>query len=238
MNHGFFTHSPFLRAVTGYLADYTSNKRYVTSQETADFNPNHVFKEFGIHSQMATASLIVVERLELFGMAGGTKERAKWHAQPPETDPSAIFFDFKSSYHFSWSAGARVILLQWGKTFLGADYTYFAIPSSPKSFFKFFNRLNLPLDLDQETFALKEWQTSVGLASRFAFVTPYGGMTYLQSRLSIESGPDTPRITYHNQRTLGYFYGLTLSITGKFHVQFERRVRNEFAYTFSTAAVF
>lgn len=182
--------------------------------------------------------MIFIERLQIFGTAGGSKEHAKLKKRPSVEDLSSTFFDFQSAYHFSWSVGSKVVLLQWGQTYFSTDFTYFAIPSSPKSFFKYFNRLNLPLDLTKQKLSLREWQISAGLSSRFFFLTPYGGITYLHSKLHVQEGPEVPSINYYNEKKIGYFYGLTVSLTGRFHVNLERRVRDEFAYAFSTIAVF
>jgi hypothetical protein len=221
MNTGFFSASyPFFKFTSGYIYDYTQNKRYVASDD------QEAIHKFGIHSQLASFSLIFIERLQIFGTAGGSKEVIE---EKPVYD---MLFDSHTNYHFSWSTGAKVILLQWGQTYFSGDFTYFAIPSSHKSFFKYLNRLNLPLeDPEKQKLSLKEWQASVGLSSRFLFLTPYAGATYLHSKLHAD-------VKYRNQVSLGYFYGLTVSLTGRLHMNFERRVRDEFAYTFSTIAVF
>ncbi|MBI5272364.1 MAG: hypothetical protein HY861_00075 [Chlamydiia bacterium] len=233
MNTGFFSLSyPFIKATSGYVYDYTSNKRYRAEQTNPDFDPNANFQQFGLHSQNATLSVILVERMEIFGSAGGSKEQAKGRTHP------SFLEDFESHYQFSWSAGSKVVLLQWGKTYFSCDFTYFAIPSSSRSFFKFFNRLNLPIDPAKQTFSLNEWQITGALSSRFAFLTPYVGATYLHSQLHVASGPDIGAINYYNKYNWGCVFGLTLSITGRFHLNVERRVHNEFGYTFSTIAVF
>lgn len=232
MNTGLFSAGYLLKGTSGYIYDYTSNKRYETSDESPVLDPNKTFKEFGIHSQLGNLSLIFLERLEIFGAVGGSKEQAKGKAD------SSISFDFKSSYQFSWSAGSRVILLQWGKTYFGCDFTYFAIPASSKSFFKYLDRFHLPFDFGKQSVSLKEWEIGAGLSSRFAFLTPYAGCTYLRSNLHVESSPEIGAIDYQNAVRWGYFYGLTLSMSGRFHVNFERRMRNEFSYTFTTIAVF
>jgi len=239
MNTGFFSHNySFFKFTTGYLADYTSNKRYVAIKQSGEFDPDAAFRKFGVHSQMATASLILLERIEFFGAAGGTKEHAKWHKTPTMSDVAELLLDFHSAHSFSWSAGTKVILLQWGQTYFSTDFTYFQVPSSHKSFFKFLNRLNIPLETDKQAFSIDEWQVSAGLSSRFFFLTPYGGITYLNSKLNVNSGPGIPPLYYKNEEKIGYFYGLTLSITGRFHLNFERRIRDEFAYSFATIAVF
>ena len=240
MNTGFFSsHYPFFKFTTGYVGDYVSDKRYEAQQTSPNFNPNQAFRHFGLHSQLASVSMIIVERLEIFGMAGGSKEHAQWNPQPTITDAATTFFDFESNYQFSWSTGAKVIFLQWGPVFLSGNFTYFAVPSSHKTYFKFFNRLNLPLDTaPEQRFGLSEWQTSLALSVRIVFVTPYAGIDYLHSHLAVQGGPQVPAINYYNDPKFGYFYGLTLSLTGRFHVNIERRVRNEFAYGFSTIAVF
>ncbi|MCC6127791.1 MAG: hypothetical protein IT584_01125, partial [Chlamydiae bacterium] len=180
MNSGFFTRcNPWIKITSGYLADYTSNKRYAASQTSQNFDPNDTFKEFGLHSQLGSFSLIFLERLELMGTFGGTKERAKWHGQPMDDNPVSIYIDFKSSHSFSWSAGAKVILLQWGKTFLSTDFTYFEVPETAGSYFSFFQKSNDAPPPEKQHFNMKEWQVNFGLASQFWFFTPYGGVNYL-----------------------------------------------------------
>ncbi len=219
MNTGLFSGSyPFFKFTSGYIYDYTQNKRYVGDDQA--------IHKFGLHSQLASFSLIFIERLQLFGTAGGSKEVVE------EKAVYDMIFDSHTNYHFSWSGGAKVILLQWGQTYFSTDFTYFAIPSSHKSFFKYLNRLNLPLeDPEKQKLSLNEWQVSAGLSSRFFFLTPYVGGTYLRSTMNAD-------VKYHNEVNWGYFYGLTVSVTGRLHLNFERRVRDEFAYTFSTIAVF
>jgi hypothetical protein len=241
MNTGFFSsHYPFFKFTTGYVGDYVSDKRYYASQsDDSNFDPNQAFRHFGLHSQLASVSLILVERLEIFGMAGGSKEHAQWREQPTWSDAASMMFDFESNYHFSWSTGAKVVLLQWGSVFLSGEFSYFGVPSSHKSYFRFFNRLNLPMDTaPEQKFGLNEWQTSLALSVRFIFLTPYAGIDYLHSHLHVQGGPQVKAINYYNEEKFGYFYGLTLSLTGRFHVNIERRVRNEFAYGFSATAVF
>ncbi|MBS0624586.1 MAG: hypothetical protein JSS32_00875 [Verrucomicrobia bacterium] len=238
MNAGFFTNrNPFIKITSGYIADYTSNKRYVANQNQPNFDPNDTFKEFGLHSQLASLSVILLERLEIFGTLGGTKERAKWHGQPMSDNPLTIYFDFKSSHSFSWSAGARVILIQWGQTFLSTDFSFFEVPETSKSYFQFFQKI-AGAPMEKQYFNMNEWQINGGLASRFWFLIPYVGVNYLRSRMHIQHGPATEAVNYHNKEHIGYFFGLSLSLGPKLFVNFERRIRNEFAYSFATTAVF
>lgn len=132
----------------------------------------------------------------------------------------------------------KAVLLQWGRLFFSADFTYFTIPSSDKSFFKYLNRLNLSIEAPKQEFYLREWQVSAALSSRFYFLTPYAGGTYLDSLLHIEPNPTLGALDCRNAKRWGWFYGITMSLTGRFHLNFERRMGNEFSYTFSTLAVF
>jgi len=239
MSTGIFsTNYPFFKFTSGYIADYISNKKYEAQQTDPDFDPNRAFKTFGVYSQLASFSMIFIERLQFFGTVGGSKEHAKWQENPTFDAISETVFDFQTTHHFSWSAGTKIVLLQWGQTYFSGDFTYFAVPSSTKAFFKYFNRLNIPIDLAKHEFNLREWQVSLGLSSRFWFFTPYAGGTYLHSRLHVSGGTEVPSINYHNKDKFGFFYGFTLSLSGRFHLNFERRVRDEFAYSFSTIAVF
>jgi hypothetical protein len=238
MSAGLFTGvGRWIKASTGYVDDYISNKRYVTN-DPAEFDPDRVFKKFGLHSQMGTVSLVFLERIEFYGMFGGTKERIKWYQPPPPTSTLATVFDFQTTYHFAWQLGTKVVLLAWGKTYLGGDFSYFDVPSSHKAFFKFFNRVNLPMDSEPQKFNIKEWQGSLALSSTFWLLTPYAGASYLKSRLHITSGPENSPLEYKNEEPWGYFYGLTLSLSPKFLITGERRLRDEFAYTLLTTVVF
>ena len=238
MQAGLFSSSnPWIKASTGYVADYVSNLPLRLSSGSADFDPDETFKHFGLHSQMASFSLVLLQRLEAYALLGGSKEHLKWHEEP-HTSLFSSLFDFQTSYHFSWATGARIVLLQWGQTYFSCDASYFTVPSSQKSFFKFLNRLHLPLDQGKQRFYLREWQASVALSSRLWIITPYGGANYFHAKLHIQEGPENSSLNYRNKNRIGYFYGVTLSITSKFLVNFERRMRGEFAYMFSTQAVF
>jgi hypothetical protein len=238
MQSGIFSSpNPWIKVTTGYLADYVSNMPLRLSHGSGTFNPDQIFKHFGLHSQMASFSLVLLQRLEAYTLLGGSKEHLNFHSEPNTSAFSSVF-DFQSSYHFSWAAGARIVLLQWGQTFLCCDGVYFAIPSSQKSFFKFLNRLHLPLDEEKQHFNLREWQAGLAVASRFWIITPYAGVKYLHATLHIQEGTETTALNYRNRLRIGYYFGITLSITSKFLVTGERRVRDESAYMFSTQAVF
>lgn len=218
MNMGFFSTSyPIFKFTSGYIYDHTSNKKYVA--------PDQTLQQFGLHSQLASFSLIFVERLQIFGTAGGSKEIVK------EKSIYESLFDIHTNYHFSWSAGAKLILFQWGPVYLSSDFTFFEVPSSPKSFFRYLNRMNLTFDEEKQKFSLREWQLSSALSAKLFFLSPYAGVSYLKSKL--HAG-----INYHNALNWGYFYGLTLSLTGRFHLNFEKRFRDEYGYTLATILVF
>lgn len=237
MNTGFFSsHNPFIKGTTGYIADYITDKHYKADKDNPNFSPDNVFKEFIIHSQLASFSVIFLERLELFGTVGGSKPRTKRPGENPSLKD--LVLDFESSYQFSWSAGGKVVLMQWGQTYLCTDFTYFAIPESPQSYFEFFNKLKLPISFGKQELSLNEWQISAALASKIFFITPYFGGTYLSSKLHIGSSPEVGSFDYKNRYEFGYFYGFTLSLSGRFHLNYEQRFRGENAYTFSTIAVF
>lgn len=236
MNSGFLSgHNPFIKGTSGYERDYVTNKKYVPNTKGGLFDPDDAFSEFSIHSRFANFSLIFIERLELFGGVGGSKPRTKAEKEPED---SMFDVDFKGSYQFAWQLGTKIVLIQWAQTFLSTDFTYYSLPASPKSYFKFLNRLDLPLSLEKQKLSIDEWQLSLGLSSRIFFLTPYFGGDYLHSRLSIAEGEEVGALSYKNKDSFGYFYGLTVSLSGKFHVNFEQRFRTENAYTLSAIAVF
>lgn len=236
----FSASNPWFKASTGYLADYVSDLRLDLASGSSDvsaLDPDKTFSRYGLHSQMASFSLVLLQRLEAYALLGGTKEHLKWHDEP-ESPFYTSLFELQTTYHFSWATGLRVILLQWGQTFFSMQGSYFAVPSSHKAFFKFLNRLNLNLQEGEQEFYLREWEGCAALSSRFWIITPYAGISYLNTKLRIQGGPDTTALTYRNQKSFGYFYGCTLSLTSRFIFTLERRVANEFAYMFSSQAVF
>lgn len=232
-NQGFFSGSfSWVKASTGYIDDYISNKRYVTN-DTATFNPNSAFKAFGIHSQQASVSLLLFERWQIYATAGGSKLRVKWQAAPPTTT-----FQLSSNYQFSWSVGSRLTLISIGPLALGVQGLYFEMPRSHHNYFRFLNRLNLPLETARQESKISEWDASGAAALKLWFLCPYAGLQYINSKLEIGAGPQNPKLKYHNRESMGYFYGLTLLLSSKFMVSGERRTTGEFAYTLSTEAIF
>ena len=117
MQSGIFSSpNPWIKVTTGYMADYVSNMPLKLSTGSAAFDPKESFKHFGLHSQMASFSLVLLQRLEAYTLLGGSKEHLEWHAEP-HTSLYSSLFDFQTSYHFSWAGGVRIVLLQWGQTF-------------------------------------------------------------------------------------------------------------------------
>ena len=238
MRGGIFTApSPFFKASTGYLADYISDMKLSWDSGSADFDPDRALNKFGLHSQMATFSLSFLQRMEFYGMVGGSKEHVKLKKEP-KTSLFQALFDFQTTYHFSWAVGTHMIFLQWFQTYLSLDASYFAVPTSQQAFFKFLNRLNLSLDENEQHFYLREWQIGAALSSRFWFITPYAGFKYLNSTLRIQEGPENTSLSYRNSKRIGYYAGVTLSLANKIFLLFERRVRDEFAYMGSAFVVF
>ena len=238
LQSGFFgSCNPWIKVTSGYLTEYVSRLPLQLTSGHAEFNPDQAFEHFGLHSQMASFSVVLLQRLETYALLGGSKEHLKWR-DASETSLFSSLFDFKTDYHFSWALGGRVVLLQWGQTFFTVDGNYFDVPASSKSFFRFLNRLSLPLDKGKQSYYLREWQAGVSLASRFWIFTPYAGVKYMNAKLHIDEGPESSSLVYRNRKKVGYFCGLTLSITSKFLITAERRVKDEFAYMFSTEAVF
>jgi hypothetical protein len=235
VNQGIFSGvTPAIKFSSGYRADYTSNKRFVP-QDPRSTAP---LKEFGIHSQMASVSASILRRIEFFGSAGGSKEHASWNRELSLNDYLTVLKDFKSDYTFSWGFGAKAILIEWWQTYLGVELSYFDVPANHKSYFSLLNHLNLNLDPKNQTFHLREWQLGLGIASKFPLITPYGGVRYLDSKMTILGQKSLMNVSYKNKENLGYFYGLTISLFDRFHITLERRVVDEFSYSFSAVGVF
>lgn len=238
MSGGIFGTPPsFFRLTTGYLADYISDMKLSHSSGSAEFDADDVLKRFGLHSQMAEFSLSLLQRLEFYALLGGSKEKVKLK-NDPEPPLKDLLMEFKTTYHFSWAAGMRIILLQWGQTFFSLDGSYFTVPSSHEAYFTFLNRLNIPLDENEQHLYLREWQIGAALSSRFWLITPYIGVKYLRTTLRIQEGPENSPLTYHNSPRFGYFFGATLSLFNKIFVGIERRVRDESAYMGTAYAAF
>lgn len=203
----------------------------------ADFNAKKAVKRFGLHSQMAELSLSLLNRIEFYTLLGGSKEHVKLHTEP-ETPFYSALFEFQTTYHFSWSVGVRAVFLQWGQTFLSADGSYFTVPTSQHAFFKFLNRMDIPLDSNEQHLYLRQWQAGAALSSCFWCLTPYIGAKYSHTTLRIQEGPENSTLTYENRPRFGYYFGATLSILDKVFITVERRLRDESAYMGTACAAF
>ncbi len=221
----------FINVATGYLADITWDKKIRPSDQ-----PNFVsldkVNEFEVRSNFSVISLIFLRRLEIYSYLGVSKEKMDWENKPQYQDKSEL----KARNHFSYSVGAKAILLYFWGMALGIDGQYFALPSSNKLAQRIIN-LRLPLELSSQYLKLEEWHIALGLGTKLGPFAPYVGINYMKMRLDVQTKDksDLPTLQFCNRNNWGGYAGCSLNFSHSFYVNFEGRFIDETAI--SVAAI-
>jgi len=231
----FSEEDPWIKVQTGYLADFVSDKKLISESTTVDFGDKKRVNNFEIISNMGNISVTFRERLELYGNLGQSSAKILWFANSPnDIFPEGKFLNIETENHFSWIVGAKVILLQFGKTYFGTDFSYFRIPTTKRSIF-YLNEEPTPFNTKPQFFSLREWHLAFGLASSMGMFTPYLGAKYLITRIRFKSDST---FTLKNRLNIGYFLGTSISVHQKFFLNAEARFYDELAYSVSGSAAF
>lgn len=226
---------PWIKFQTGYLADFVSDKKLISQSISPSFGNDRRVNNFEIISNMGKVSVTFKERMELYGLFGQSSSKILWFVSPPtEEIPLGKFLNIETESNFSWITGAKVILLEFGKTYVGLDFSYFRIPKTKRSIL-YFNQELIPFETNPQFFSLREWHIAFGIASSMGPMTPYIGAKYLITKIRFKS--DTS-LTLRNRLSLGYFLGTSVSLHEKFYLNAEVRLHDELAYSVAGSAAF
>lgn len=189
---------------------------------------------FSLDTNSGKAAVDLLNRCELFGILGQSRICANWRTQNILGDLSEI--EMETKYDFSWAAGAKVILLEWGNTQLTSGGRYFY--TKPRMLWLTKNGVSYSVDDARMKFV--EWQVDLGVSHKIDIFTPYIGIKYSQSHSTLAtissttiSDNDTNNLRMKSRNHLGIVLGYG-STTGKWYVvDVEVRLIDEAAVTIS-----
>lgn len=226
---------PWIKVQTGYLVDFTNDKKLVSDHNIPILGNENRINDFEIISNMGMISVVLRERMEIYGMLGQSKIELNWFSNAPnDEEENGQFRKIESDYNFSWITGTKVILLQFGKTYFGLDFAYFRIPNIKRSLY-FLNDESIPFNTNPQYLTLREWHLAFGLASTMGYFTPYLGGKYLLTKIRFRSDNS---FNLKNRLSFGIFLGTTISVGEKFSLNAEARLHDELAYSVSGSAAF
>lgn len=185
------------------------------------------------HTNSGTFTINVLERLDLYGLVGGSSATAQWRFSG--SDDSIQNADLKTHDQLLWGVGARTVLFQKKKTALGLGGRYSSCHYKPKS---------LTIDgvhafVDRGRVVWQEWQVNVDVSCQIQLFTPYIGVKYGQARAKLNQfstviasdGAHTNH--FKNRVPVGLYLGCTISSGKYFMLNVEGRLIDEEAITVS-----
>ncbi len=232
IQHGLFSsQSALVNFSSGYLYSEAWDKNIVPKDTPPDATLEKV-ADFEMKSSFATLALNILRRLELYSYLGVSKENIDWKAKIPFTSS-----EIKTKNHFSYSVGAKAIMLQFGGTVFSLDFQYFILPSSNKLIPKIVS-IYMPIPEGNQYLKMKEWQISGGIAVKLGPFTPYGGAKYSHLRLQVKSTEGIPNLFFKNRKNWGLFAGASLNFGPLLVATFEMRFVDEKAFSAAVATAF
>lgn len=213
---------------TGYEGDFVADGR-MEQYEEGDGRVD-CYKQY---TNSGTVILNMVDRLDLYGVFGSSKTKAYWRFTL--ADETVHRIQLKTKYNFLWAAGARVILYEWGKTFLGMGGRYSYTADQPTSL----TSDGVAVSVKGTHFHWREWQINLDLAYKIHVFTPYIGVKYSNAKSHLGnfsvpiaangSGADS----FKNRDPVGLYLGCGLSNGQYFMINLEGRLIDEEAITIS-----
>lgn len=186
------------------------------------------------YTNSGTATINILDRMDLYGIFGASKTEANWRFETPEAE-TITRICLKTDQNFLWAFGSRVILFEWGNLFLGTGGRYSAADYVPSSLAS--NGVEEPV----ETGLLKwrQWQINFDLSYKIKIFTPYIGTKYSYEKAELNgfsvpiSANPNGTATFENRLPVGMYLGCTISNEKYFMFNIEGRLIDEEAITLS-----
>jgi len=191
--------------------------------------------DYELNCNSGTLAFNVKNLVDVFGSLGASRIKANWRITPPAGGLTRI--ETETRYHFSWSAGGRVVIWHNDKTALGITGRYFS--TEPE--ISWLTSDGLPLIVRGGNICYNEWQVDFGLSHKIGLFVPYFGIKYSDAKSQISGLPGgvvisnsgTNTIEMKRRNHVGGFIGVTLTNGCKFLVNIEARLADEEAATVS-----
>ena len=187
---------------------------------------------FQQYTNSAVVTLNMLERFDLFGVFGSSRVCSNWRFNLAGVISQ---IQLETFYDYFWGIGARGILLEWGKVYLGIDGRYSYCSYKPV----WLTMNSIPVNVSETHLKWKEWQLALNLSYRIDLFTPYFGFKYSNACAEIgtfpvpisSSGQGSDHFT--NRTPVGFFIGCSISNGKYFMLNIEGRLIDEDAVTIS-----
>lgn len=229
IEEGFFiSRDSWIDVRIGYEGDFVGNARMKQYNEGSGR-----VDTFQQYTNSGTATLNILDRLDLFGVFGSSRVCSDWRFTDQAGLESRAVME--TLYHYMWAVGARGILFEWGNVALGLGGRYGYSNYQPSLL-----TINaVPASVSGAQCRWRGWQCNVDVSYKIDLFTPYLGLKYSSSEARI--GPFSSVISnsgsgsnhFENTSSVGLFLGCSLSTGKYFMLNVEGRLIDEDAVTIS-----
>ena len=210
----------------GYEGNFVNDAKMKQTQESFGR-----VDDFKIDVNAGSCTLNFWNRLDLYGIFGAARIRGLWQCSPADALRQV---DTETKYRFTWAAGGKVMLFEWGRTALTVGGRYFF--TRPKLEWLTWN--GSPYAVGTAKYRFREWQADLGLSHQIDLLTPYLGIKYsrknahLRQVTSVAIATDgSGSIHMRERQKIGMVAGCGLSSRKFFMLNLEVRLIDEEALT-------
>jgi len=213
----------------GYEGDFVADGR----MEQFDQGRGRVDR-YQQDTNSGTFTLDIVNRLDVYGVFGSSKTQADWRFSDGIAG-TVTRIEMGTRHQFLWGAGARAILYEWGRAFLGLGGRYSSCNYRPARLAS--NGVVRPVRGAHCDW--REWQINLDVAYKIDVFTPYIGAKYSDARMDLRDFPLpiaadlTGSNSFKNRVPVGLYVGCALSTGQYFMLNIEGRLADEEAVTVS-----
>lgn len=212
----------------GYEGDFVSDGE----MKQTKMNSSELDK-FTQITNAGSATLTLLERLDLYGVFGSSRMCAKWRFTS-----MADFVrnaEMETKHAFLWAVGGRAILYSWGKWDLGFGGRYSTLHNG----LSWITIDGSHISTKGSRSRWRQFQVNSGLSYHIDLFTPYIGAYYLNVRHSLQnfSSPiankEERNNLFKNSVPVGMYLGCSISSGSYFMLNIEGRVIAEEAFSVS-----
>jgi hypothetical protein len=217
----FIAEDAFMTVKAGYQVDFILDKRFkYYSGASARID------SFEGELNQGVITLDFLERIEAYASVGAMQ--ATFSHRPK---PGQFMREYQTNYRVTWGVGGRLIVYEWGNSFIGLEGGYqWAYPHIK------WDALNGSAFTTDAKMRYREWQAGVGFAHRIEMFIPYIAVKYSNVKAKVSSIRHDLELAHshfkmRNRDHFGLVLGCTLTPDKFFDINVESRLIDEQAIT-------
>ncbi|MEM8628658.1 MAG: hypothetical protein AAGF04_01070 [Chlamydiota bacterium] len=228
----FSVHNYLITVSSGYVYDTTWDKKLRPDPGSC----LEEIEEFQIVSNWSALCCTLLRRFSLYAYLGVSEETMDWNTHQQGGDKRVGSFETKN--HFSYSLGAKMILLRWFSTLIGMDIQFFSLPSSKELIEKIEAWYPWNVETSRHYLEIEEWHIALGAVHSFGPFSAYLGGKYGEKIVEVHGRARDKPWELREQNRWGVFTGLSLRMSRGLYVNFEGRWLDEQAFSFAAITAF